>query len=686
MNRKNQPKIEDYATIEGYAETIPIYAFGYTYVYGIGPDLLPGTVMQDDNANPVRKFKPKKSWEITSNYCGSTPGREPKTMWNDDQPLLPVHLIDGDPETAWASRGMTAPNVQPEWIRIDLPMESTVAAVALVCSKKGPHPDPKGRVGKSLPKHLTVKLSRDGAHWETVYEDASFSGDDSGRNLIGFEPCSAKMIWVIGQGFERGDIWGSWGPTFSLGELEVLEPDGNNMALISRGAGVQVSSTYYGYGMDRFTQDMLWPIQYDLGFKWTRVGYDMSMYLWAYVEREKGTLRLDPKADAAVTQAHENGVNVIMVLDKANWLYQDPPRKTDWRMSRIYEMMETYYDHQGWPHESPELLEGWQRYVEFMVRHFKGRVAYYEICNEWPSYIGVDNYLTIVDATIPVIKSADPDARIMLGAVQPIIGDPFDAETLLACLRSGEPKLATQVDAISWHPFYQPDPESPEFRNYRENFVRLKEKCQELGFNGAYCASEWAFMAPYPLTTGPNDWGDGSTWTSEMQKAKYSARLMTAHAGMGIISLFNETFQTGRLEREVSLLRNSTFQVDPITPSQPQAAYYVLRNISTVLDGCEPAAFDVTFSGEKEFECYTFGCGPEKLLLAAWTPGRTGDAIGEATSDVRVPGVRAKSARVFDVFNGTEQELLVRLEGGSTLLKGIRVKDYPTFIQLVGAL
>jgi hypothetical protein len=65
------------------------------------------------------------------------------------------------------------------------------------------------------------------------------------------------------------------------------------------------------------------------------------------------------------------------------WLYHDPPRKVDWKKARVCEMMETYYDHQGWPHESEEMMAGWLRYVDYMVRHFKGRVAYFEICNEW---------------------------------------------------------------------------------------------------------------------------------------------------------------------------------------------------------------------------------------------------------------------------------------------------------------
>ena len=34
--------IEDYATIEAYVHDVPVYAFGYTNVYGVSPDLLPG--------------------------------------------------------------------------------------------------------------------------------------------------------------------------------------------------------------------------------------------------------------------------------------------------------------------------------------------------------------------------------------------------------------------------------------------------------------------------------------------------------------------------------------------------------------------------------------------------------------------------------------------------------------------
>jgi len=837
-----EPSIEEYATVEAYVNQVPVYAFGYTYVYGLGPDLLPGTAMQEGNSYPIAKIQPKKSWEIESNYCGSTPAREPKTMWNDDQPLLPIHLIDGNPETAWSSRGMLSPDVQPEWIRIDLPSESTIASVVLVCSQKGPGSKPEHRLGKSLPRHLVVKLSQNGKDWETVYENKSFDGDESGPNAIRFEPRRAKMIWAIGKNFEEKNV-GFWGPSFSIGEIEVLDPEGHNLALVSRGAGVQVSSTHYGYGMDRFTQDMLWPIQYDLGFKWTRVGYDMGTFLWSYVEREKGKLEIDRRSDEAVTEAHANGLSVILCLDKGNWLYHDPPRKTDWKKARVTEIMETYYDHQGWPHQSEDLMEGYLRYVDYMVRHFKGRVAYFEICNEWQG-IGVGNYVKIVSEAIETIGKADPEAKIMLGST-----GGFDKASILRCLggvslsgikegklqlfgptlalakglsakdvtlnvdacseseagfvirakdrdnyllanyspfqggiyfhevvdgewggihdlvrveglgpeihlmasvdgpevtftltggekefvsthpigKYNEPGgfglfhnrsekqafdcftatdptgktlfedrfdapdgaaenwdrgeesfasnkgLARELDAVGWHPFYQEDPGSERYRSYRKDVAQFKKDCEALGFKGAYIASEWTWAAPYP---GAPD------WCTEMKKAKYTAQLMTLHSAMDVVSLYNETFQTGRINWDVTLLRNSSFQVDPITPAQPQPIYYVLRNLSTVLDGFKGAYFEVRFTGEKQFECDTFAKGEEDLMFAGWVPGKTEDGIVEFETDVTLPGRRIGSAKVYDIMNGTEQELVVTQQGNEAVLKGMLIKDYPVFVRL----
>jgi hypothetical protein len=233
--------------------------------------------------------------------------------------------------------------------------------------------------------------------------------------------------------------------------------------------------------------------------------------------------------------------------------------------------------------------------------------------------------------------------------------------------------LAGQLDAIGWHPFYQVDPASPDYRGYRKEVDEFKKQCRGLGFRGQWAATEWTWAAPYPPAPGFQ--------CSEMEKAKFSAQLMTAHAGMDVISLYNETFQTGKIDWDCNLLRNA-FSVDPISPAQPQPAYYVLRTLSTVLDGFQAAEFPVAFGKERQFECYTFLRGDGERMLAVWIPGRTKDGIVEARSDVTLPGIKGGRAWVIDLFNGTEQDLNTSTRGSNTVLQSILVKDYPTFIRI----
>jgi hypothetical protein len=164
-------------------------------------------------------------------------------------------------------------------------------------------------------------------------------------------------------------------------------------------------------------------------------------------------------------------------------------------------------------------------------------------------------------------------------------------------------------------------------------------------------------------------------------EGKFSAQLMTAHAGMDMISLYCETFQNAH-DWDCSLLRNG-FQSDPISPAQPQPIYYVLRSISTVLDGFKAAPFELRFTGDRKYNCYTFRRGDHELMATAWIPGKTKDGLAEAKSDLTFSGVSAQRGWVLDVLNGTEQELNLTATGNDTMLKDILIKDYPTFVRVV---
>jgi len=135
---------------------------------------------------------------------------------------------------------------------------------------------------------------------------------------------------------------------------------------------------------------------------------------------------------------------------------------------------------------------------------------------------------------------------------------------------------------------------------------------------------------------------------------------------------------------DLSLFRN-TFSADPLSPQQPQAAYYVMRTLSTVLETVTPAQIDVEFSNrEKGFETVGLKVENGDLLLAVWVPGRGSDDFPDTTTDIIFPNTQFRQATGIDVLNGSEQVLQSSKSKGKPILKGMLIKDYPIVIRLHG--
>ena len=252
---------------------------------------------------------------------------------------------------------------------------------------------------------------------------------------------------------------------FSLAEVEVYDAAGKNVALATCGTGVTVNSTHHSPGQELAAHRWYWPLHYDAGFKWARVGYHDDPINWHWVEKEKGVLKIDPETDAAVTELAAHGVEIVMSLNFGNRLYSGPASRP------IPQLWEWNYDMPA-PPTTPEALAAWTRYVEFMVKHFRDRVKHFEIWNEWniSCYWGavpsLEHYLAVARAAIPVIRKHAPEAKIMMGSWA---GFPHGISTWSPAQLAAKEKelsilqatreLAREVDEIGWHPFYQTDPE-----------------------------------------------------------------------------------------------------------------------------------------------------------------------------------------------------------------------------------
>ena len=125
------------ATCEG----VPIDRYGYAWVLGEAPDLVDPAPMQEGNEAPMRKVHPKKAAEIGMNRLGATTTRMPRTPENDYLPLEAIHLIDGNLQTCWCSRSQSQPDVEPVWIRLDLPVERVISGWCCASAPSGPPRD-----------------------------------------------------------------------------------------------------------------------------------------------------------------------------------------------------------------------------------------------------------------------------------------------------------------------------------------------------------------------------------------------------------------------------------------------------------------------------------------------------------------------------------------------------------------
>ena len=673
--------------IQGECNGIAIRRFGFTWMLEEAPDLVDDVPMQVGNDASRTKLLPKKSWEIRSNRLGATTTRMPRTPENDYLPLEAVNLIDGSTDTCWSSRGRTQPDIEPVWIRLDLPVERTINRIVLRKRPPGGFNRREGmmmpgddavEVGRAMASELRIKISRDGGHWETVFENST--GDSSERYDFEytFAARPAKQIWIIGSGFPQVE---NWLHCFSIAEIEVYDIQGRNVSLVSCGTGITVNSTFHGFGLDLATQRWLWPLHYYSGMKWARVGYHDDPVNWHWVERKRGELKVDPAADESITELVEHGVEVVLALGFGNRLYTeaDPVRK-------MPQLWEWYYENPA-PPTTSEALEGWARYVRYMAEHFRDRIRHFEIWNEWniPPYWGaepnVDHYLAVARAAIPILRELCPEAKIMMGSWA---GFPhgiasWNAEQLAAkeqelnFLRAAR-ALAREVDEIGWHPFYLADPDTPYMRGYAENVRALKAWLKDCGFNGHCMATEWNAGANYPA---PSSFGWGNYNPSELEKAKIVAGVHVEHTALAVESLYCELFNID-YSSDLSLTRRS-FAADPVAPQQPQAALYVTRNLATALEDLEPADFEYAVESAVEVKQFAMQ-GPDDHVLALWLPGRPADVCDGAPADVSV-GQLFSQVVGYEPLNGTTQTLTAEQNDGKTILRGVIIRDYPLLLR-----
>lgn len=159
--------------------------------------------------------------------------------------------------------------------------------------------------------------------------------------------------------------------------------------------------------------------------------------LWRDVEINKGQLTIPQKWDEVINEQKAMGLEPILILAYGNKYYQNGNKPTN-----------------------EDAINAYVKYASYVVSHFKGRVKYYQIWNEWNGTAGstsvgnVRDYKVLVKAAYPAIKKINPESVIITGefsngAFNKELG--LTSEDFLKVFLS--PDMVEYTDVIGIHPY-----------------------------------------------------------------------------------------------------------------------------------------------------------------------------------------------------------------------------------------
>lgn len=303
---------------------------------------------------------------------------------------------------------------------------------------------------------------------------------------------------------------------------------------------------------------------------------------WSTVEPAKGQYRIPESADAAVDYTLSIGLEPLFILDYGNTNYGSDVTTDEW-------------------------LQGYLGYVEYLVTHFKGRIKYYEVWNEWNIGLGgmdkkyrdmADVYAKLLVETYKVIKAIDPEITVIGGVVAG--GEEKWIEKMLQY-----PDVLNYMDVFSFHEY--PD-------NDVNELVEQTEKVRELMTKyGRPDIPLWVTETGWPTHIGRG------SFTEEASAGNLVSLYTWAMANPGVLDqifwydLHNDGTERENGEYNFGLLRNWSADTESV-PLAAKPSYVALCAMNAILGDAEFVdAYDM---GHKKITAYHFKKDGKDLLVA----------------------------------------------------------------------
>jgi len=380
-----------------------------------------------------------------------------------------------------------------------------------------------------------------------------------------------------------------------------------------------------------------------VGEKFLRV--NTEWYDWPEVEMsgEFSDYEISPCTDLAIDLIHENGVEMLYTLT-----YWDPEIQLTPGYSRFKDDAE---------------IERFLEYTRFIVSRYKGKITRYSLLNE-PNLtdgqraVKAADYIRLAQQVIPVIREIEPQAKIVIGEVTPLI-EPGSLEYLLTIARSD---LMPQVDGLAWHGFSgnTPQYEAQFFAQYPGMVEKIVTTARENGFEGDFYSTELQYRT-----------ADTNRQLSETQKkyvyshpvaVKYYARGITYHRGQG----FWVTAGHEDSERVVGLTQ-------------------MLTRLSGLLSNAEAIQTPVSFTpANKAYTSASFALPDDQFLVAVWNNAAAAEQDPGQPVDLALPGFQAEAVLAVDPVYGYQQALEYETTADGVVIRNFVLKDYPIYIHITG--
>jgi hypothetical protein len=200
-----------------------------------------------------------------------------------------------------------------------------------------------------------------------------------------------------------------------------------------------------------------WTRMFDAGFKWIRIGqYENSSdrTSWDWIEQKRGVMASSPELEDYVDSLADNGINIQVQLIYGNVMYTSVsgklPDVSTPEPGSFHNDDRSLYS-VFWPPKTPEQIAAFNRYAEWMVKHFHDRIHYWALWNEqdigyWNPWGNPEEFGTLLAPFIQTVHQADPLAKVIYGGQ----ADPsreFTQKALDTC------KCASGIDVYAYHTY-----------------------------------------------------------------------------------------------------------------------------------------------------------------------------------------------------------------------------------------